>query len=203
MPATTRSVGGGVSASSRAERPARVERPRPAAPRWVCFNASRSKDDELRRVTAAICPSIAACEAAVAEAAAKLVDEAACHGRASGIILKLGAGDLGAVAEGQHRILQPGIHQIAIEFVLVFQINLRLAALGAEQRRLRDIQITGLDQRTHMPEEEGQEKRSDVASVNVGIRHDNDFVVSRLLNIKLSRSNPRAKCRYQRAKFGR
>ena len=87
--------------------------------------------------------------------------------------------------------------------MLVFQINLGLAALGAEQRRLRDIEITGLDQRTHMPEEEGQKKRADVASVDIGIRHDDDLVIARLLGLHLVVPDACPDGRDQRADLGR
>ena len=42
-----------------------------------------------------------------------------------------------------------------------------------------------LDKRAHVAEEEGQQQRADMRAVNIGIGHDNDLVVSELLDIEL------------------
>ena len=53
-----------------------------------------------------------------------------------------------------------------------------LAARELIQRRHCGIHIALLDERTHEAEEEGQHKGADVRTVNVGIGHDDDLVVS-------------------------
>ena len=45
--------------------------------------------------------------------------------------------------------------------------------------------MTLLDKRAHIAEEEGQQQRSDMRAVDIGIRHDNYLVVAKLCYIKL------------------
>ena len=58
-------------------------------------------------------------------------------------------------------------------------------ALGAEQRRLRDVDVAALDQRRHLPVEERQQQRPDVRAVDVRVGHDDDAVVAELLDVEV------------------
>ena len=140
---------------------------------------------------------------AVAEPPAKLLDQPAGDGRATGRVMEVGAGNLRAFLKCQNRILQPSLHQVAVELALVFQIHLGLAALGAEQWRLRDVQEARLDQRAHVTEEKRQKQGPDVASVDIGVGHDDDLVVSRLVDFHFIISDPAADGGDQRADLGR
>ena len=53
--------------------------------------------------------------------------------------------------------------------------------LHAVERRLRDIQVAGVDQLRHMAEKEGKQQGTDMRAVHVGIGHDDDPVVAQLL----------------------
>src|SRR6267378_3754026 len=90
---------------------------------------------------------------------------------------RLGAGDL-HLGRGHPR----GQEEV-LELAVVHQILLDLALLHLEQRRLRDEEIARLDDRVHVPEEEREEQRADVGTVHVGIRHQDDLVVARLLRV--------------------
>ena len=49
-----------------------------------------------------------------------------------------------------------------------------------------------LDQLGIIAEEEGQEERADMGAVNIGIGHDDDFMVAQLLVIHIAFANPNA-----------
>ena len=44
--------------------------------------------------------------------------------------------------------------------------------------------MTCINKRTHISEEECKKKCSDMSTVDIGIGHDNNFVISQLFNIK-------------------
>src|SRR2546422_883215 len=59
-------------------------------------------------------------------------------------------------------------------------------ALGyAVQRRLRDVDVAGVDQLLHFLIEEGEEQRPDVRAVHVGVGHDDDLVIPRVLDLEV------------------
>lgn len=45
--------------------------------------------------------------------------------------------------------------------------------------------MAGVKQRSHVSEEECEQKRSDMSAVNIGIGHDNHLVISELVYIKI------------------
>jgi hypothetical protein len=55
---------------------------------------------------------------------------------------------------------------------------------GAVERRLRDVEVALLDELRHLPVEERQQQRPDVASVDVGVGHQDDLVVPKLLDVE-------------------
>ena len=54
------------------------------------------------------------------------------------------------------------------------------AARHFEERRLGDIDIACVDQRTHLAVEERQQQRCDMGAVDISIGHDDDAVVTGL-----------------------
>src|SRR3989304_5711071 len=60
-----------------------------------------------------------------------------------------------------------------------------LAALGAIQWRLGDVQVAALDERAPVAEEEGEEEGANVSAVDVGIGHDDDAVVAELGRVEV------------------
>ena len=57
--------------------------------------------------------------------------------------------------------------------------------LDLVQRRLRDVDVTALDQHRHLAVEEGQQQRADVRAVDVGVGHDDDAVVAQLVDVEV------------------
>ena len=127
----------------------------------------------------------------------------ACRHRQIGNINKIGTSHLIAVSSDQNRIFQASIHQINIKIALVFQINFRLTALGTKQRWLRNVKIAFFNQWPHVAEKESQKQCTDMASVNIRIGHDDDFVIADFFNIHISIANTRTKRSDQGANFNR
>ena len=63
-------------------------------------------------------------------------------------------------------------------------VFLNLTFLTQIEGRSRQIHISVLDQGTHTAEEEGQDQCGDVATVHIGIGHDNHLVVTQLLHVQ-------------------
>ena len=71
-----------------------------------------------------------------------------------------------------------------------------LLALGLElvEGRLCHVDVAGLDHGLHVAVEERKEQDADVRTVDIGIGHDDDLVVARLVDVELlvdSRTNGR------------
>ena len=60
------------------------------------------------------------------------------------------------------------------------------------QRRLRDVQVATVDEPRVVAEEEGQEERTDVRAIHVGVGHDDDLVVPQLVVIGVLLADARA-----------
>ena len=68
---------------------------------------------------------------------------------------------------------------------IVLEIDLGFADFRRIQRWLSDVDEAGLDQWSHLPEEERQEQGTDVAAVDIGIRKDDDLVIASLVRVEL------------------
>ena len=64
-------------------------------------------------------------------------------------------------------------------------VELLLALGHPVERRLGDVDVARLDQLLHLPEEEGQQQRPDVRAVHVGVGHQDDLVVPRVLQLEI------------------
>src|SRR5580698_3055844 len=62
---------------------------------------------------------------------------------------------------------------------------LLFALADTVQRRLRDVDEATLYERPHLPVEKGQQQRSYVRTIDVGIGHDDDLVIAQLLEAEL------------------
>src|SRR5215831_14855882 len=69
--------------------------------------------------------------------------------------------------------------------LLVVGIIRFLALRDTEERWLRDVDVARLDELRHLPEEEREQERADMGAVDVGVRHDDDLVIARLLELEL------------------
>ena len=72
-----------------------------------------------------------------------------------------------------------------------------LAALHAEERRLRDVEVAVLDELREVAVEERQQQRADVRAVDVGVGHDDDAVVAQLREVVVFACRCRAERRDQ------
>src|SRR3546814_20959832 len=57
--------------------------------------------------------------------------------------------------------------------------------------------MAALDQLRHLPEEEGEQERADVAAVHIGVGHDDDLVVAQLIDVELVATDAGSERRYQ------
>ena len=95
------------------------------------------------------------------------------------------AENLAAVGELDDARLHGPPDQEAFELALVLDVGFRAAALGAEERRLRDVDVAAIDQLRHLAVEERQQQRADVRAVHVGVGHDDDAVVPELVDVEV------------------
>ncbi|MNY05927.1 hypothetical protein D3C86_1386620 [compost metagenome] len=85
----------------------------------------------------------------------------------------------------QARIFQGRLRHVLFHGVVVFDVLLLLAFLHFVQRRLGDVDVAALDQLRQLTEEEGQQQGTDVRTVDVSIGHDDDVVVTQLVDVVL------------------
>eukprot|EP01035_Chromulina_nebulosa_P014895 gene14895-19708_t len=78
-------------------------------------------------------------------------------------------------------------------------VLLGLAARHLVERRLRDVEEAALDQRRHLPEEEGQQQGADMRAVDVGVGHHDDLVIAQLRQVEIVAADASAERRDQRA----
>ena len=80
-----------------------------------------------------------------------------------------------------------------VQFIITVCIPYLLILLQLIQRRLCKIYISFFDQIRHETIQECQKKGTDVRSIDIGIGHDNDLVISQLADIKIF-MNSRSEC---------
>ena len=99
------------------------------------------------------------------------------------IFERLGGKCLLADAGNELGVLQRDLEQMLLQVVIVLQIRLFLALLDLVQRRLRDVDMPALDQVRHLTIEEGQQQGADMRTVDVGVGHDDDAVITQLVDV--------------------
>src|SRR5438477_505582 len=87
---------------------------------------------------------------------------------------------LRAFAELTHRLVALGLG-LAPDDLHVLARSLR----DLEQRRLRHIQVSAVDDGREVAEEEREQKRADMTAVDVGVGHRHDAVISDLLDVEV------------------
>jgi hypothetical protein len=105
------------------------------------------------------------------------------------------AEDLLPVRELDHPRFDGAMHQEVFERAFVLDERLAASALGAEEWRLCDEDVTGFDQRRHLPVEERQQQRADMRPVDIGVGHDDHAVVTEFREIEILRSDTAAERR--------
>src|SRR5262245_17999296 len=98
-------------------------------------------------------------------------------------------------------LVHPLGEQELLHLALAHEVALDAPLLDLEERRLGDEQVARLDHLHHVAEEERQEQRADVRTIHVGIRHQDDLVVSELPDLELLGAYARAERGDQQANF--
>ncbi len=98
-------------------------------------------------------------------------------------------------------VLRGPAQNLAHKLLVILDVFLALAFLDAVERGLGDEHMATVDQVRHMPEEEGEQKRPDVRTVHVGVRHQDHLVVAKLGDIEVVLADARADGRDHRADF--
>jgi len=70
------------------------------------------------------------------------------------------------------------LDQVAAQGVVVLQITELLALLHFVEWRLGDVEVSLVDELWHLAVEESQQQGSDVGTVDIRVRHDDDLVVA-------------------------
>src|SRR5215213_7301750 len=89
----------------------------------------------------------------------------------------LEAADVGVAVGVQAR---QGLLQLA----LVVDVVVLAVVRHLEERRLGDVDVAGFDQLGHVPEQERQDESPNMASIHVGVGHDNYLVVADLIQVE-------------------
>ena len=103
--------------------------------------------------------------------------------------------------ERDMHIADPELQEIFIHLFFAMDIAAHFFPRHAIKRRLCDIDKIVFDKSRHMAIEECQKQRADMGAVDVGIGHDDDFMVAELLKIEIVHADPAAKSRDHRADF--
>ncbi|MBG9887331.1 hypothetical protein ABE10_12570, partial [Bacillus toyonensis] len=96
-------------------------------------------------------------------------------------LVALDAGVLRDPLAVREAVLQQGVALRVGVHVLVRGIG----PLQAVERRHREVDEPGLDETAHVAEQQGQQQRGDVLAVDVGVRHQDDLVIARLLQVEV------------------
>src|SRR5205814_1474849 len=67
----------------------------------------------------------------------------------------------------------------------IFDVLFTPSLLNFKEWWLSNIDMAVFDESTHLAVKEGQKERSDVRPINIGVGHDNDFVISKLRYIEV------------------
>src|ERR1700719_3293253 len=98
---------------------------------------------------------------------------------------QIGADALLPARETQNRALAPALDQIILKGALILEVDLGFAAQRLVERRLSDEEMTAIDDLLHVAEKESEKQGADMAAVHIGIRHDDDLVVTKLVGIEV------------------
>ena len=84
-----------------------------------------------------------------------------------------------------HRDLARNLLKQPVAFIVAVGVVGPPGVGDAEERRLGNVQIAVFDQRFHLAVEEGEQQRTNVRPVHVGIGHDDDATVANLGDVEV------------------
>ena len=82
-------------------------------------------------------------------------------------------------------VFECNAQQEAVQRSRVFEVQLFLAGLDLVQRRLGNVNMAPLHELRHLTVKEGEQQCANVRTVNVGVGHDDDTVVSQFGNVEV------------------
>ena len=103
----------------------------------------------------------------------------------------------------QLRTLDSELQQVSIQFLVIFDVTFLLAFFNLVQRRLSDIHMAAIDKFSHLAVKEGQQQGTNMRSVDIGIGHDNDLVVTQFFDIEFLSTDTATQRGNQCSDFGR
>ena len=86
---------------------------------------------------------------------------------------------------GDHDAVELVAEQDLLELGLLLDVALLAALRQLVERRLGDVDVAGLDQLLHLAEQQREDQRADVRAVDVRVRHQDDLVVARALDVEV------------------
>ena len=86
------------------------------------------------------------------------------------------------------------IEKVLLECLVVFEVGFRFSFFDSVEGRLSNVEMPCLHHLQHLPIEKGQQQSPDMGSINIGVCHDDDSAVAKLLGIEF-RSNRGSECR--------
>ncbi len=89
------------------------------------------------------------------------------------------------VWRGQGQAAHTCFQHVSRQFCFTLEVLFRFPLFYPVKGRLGDIQITAVDEFLHLAIEKGQKECSDVGSINVCIRHDDDLVIPEFFQINI------------------
>ena len=76
------------------------------------------------------------------------------------------------------------VYKEGIQFFIVFDVSRLLTVFNFVERRLGDIDMSSLNEFRHLTVEKCQQQSADMSTVHVSIGHDDDTVITQLIQIK-------------------
>ncbi len=109
--------------------------------------------------------------------------------------------DRRSFAVAHHDTFRGALDHDLQEFAIILDVLLKAPFLDLVEGWLRDIHVTPLDQLRHVTEEEGQQQRTNVRPVNIGVSHQDQLAVAQLRRIEIILANAAAERRDHGADF--
>ena len=88
-----------------------------------------------------------------------------------------------SVGKSQARSRQAQFDELLGHLLGRLHVARLLALHDTVEGRLGDVDAAIFDERTHVPEHERQQQRADVAAVDIGVSHENDFAIPPLTGV--------------------
>ena len=85
----------------------------------------------------------------------------------------------------QSQPAKPCFDQIIVERSIILEVKFVPSFGHFVERRLRDVEMARLDNRLHLPVEEGEQQSADVRTVDICVGHDHNLVIAQLVEVEI------------------